>query len=93
MQQYPDNHSNSKLCVVLRLGQANLPSITNCHPCAGAMLSSRSIFQTTRFVRVILEQGAMSSSQGKKKRSDLCVSSLRKPYLCIVQKKTTYLRS
>ena len=47
-------------------GQADLLSITNCHLCAGAMLSSRSIFQATRFVRVILEQGAMSSSQGKK---------------------------
>ena len=70
-----------KLCVALRMGQANLLSITNCHLCAGAMLSSsndsiysshpwigatRSIFQATRFVRVILEQGAMSSSQGKK---------------------------
>ena len=87
------NHSNSKLCVALRMGQANLLSITNCHLCAGAMLSSRSIFQATRFVRVILEQGAMSSSQGKKKRPDLCVSSLCKPYLCIVQKKTTHLRS
>ena len=61
------NHSNSKLCVALRMGQANLLSITNCHLCAGAMLSSRSIFQATRFVRVILEQGAMSSSQGEKK--------------------------
>ena len=30
------NHSNSKLCVALRMGQANLLSITNCHPCAGA---------------------------------------------------------
>ena len=37
-----------------------------CHLCAGAMLSSRSIFPATRIVRVILEQGAMSSSQGKK---------------------------
>ena len=71
------NHSNSKLCVALRMGQANLLSITNCHLCAGAMLSSRSIFQATRFVRVILEEGAMSSSQGKK-RPDLCVSSLCK---------------
>ena len=87
------NHSNSKLCVALRMGQANLLSITNCHPCAGAMLSSRSIFQATRFVRVILEQGAASSSQEKKK-PDLCVSSLFKPYLRIVQKKkTTHLRS
>ena len=80
------NHSNSKLCVALRMGQANLLSITNCHLCAGAMLSSRSIFQATRFVRVTLEQGAMSASQGKKP-PDLCVSSLCKPYLCIVQKK------
>ena len=50
------NHSNSKLCVALRMGQANLLSIANCHLCAGAMLSSRSIFQATRIVRVILEQ-------------------------------------
>ena len=60
------NHSNSKLCVALRMGQANLLSITSFHLCAGAMLSSHSIFHATRFVRVILEQGAMSSSQGKK---------------------------
>ena len=57
------NHSKSKLCVALRMGQANLLSITNGHLCAGAMLSSsndsicsshpwigatRSIFQATR---------------------------------------------
>ena len=66
------NHSNSKLCVALRMGQANLLSITNCHLCAGAMLSSRSILQATRFVRVILEQGAMSSSQGKEKTTQIC---------------------
>ena len=35
------NHSNSKLCVAVRMGQANLFRITNCHLCAGAMLSSR----------------------------------------------------
>ena len=34
------NHSNSKLCVAMRVGQANLLSITNCQLCAGAMLSS-----------------------------------------------------
>ena len=39
------NHSNSKLCVAMRSGQANLFRITNCHLCAGAMLSSRSNFQ------------------------------------------------
>ena len=82
------NHSNSKLCVALRMGQANLLSVSRIVIFAqGAMLSSRSVFQATRFVRVILEQGAMSSSQGEKKRPDLCVSSLCKPYLCIVQKK------
>ena len=43
-------------------------------------------FPATRFVRVILEQGAMSSSQGKKK-PNLCVSSLCRPYFRIVQKK------
>ena len=59
------NHSNSKLCVALRMGQANLLSISNCHPCAGAMLSSHSILQATRFVRVILEQESISSSQGE----------------------------
>ena len=63
------NHSNSKLCVALRMGQANLLSFTNCHLCAGAMLSSRSILQATRFLRVILEQGSMSSSQGKEKKT------------------------
>ena len=68
------------------MGQANLLSTPNCHLCAGAMLSSRSIFQATRFVRVILEQGAMSSSQGKKNDPNLCVSSLCKPYNLIVQK-------
>ena len=66
------NHSNSKLCVALRMGQANLLSITNCHLCAGAMLSSRSILQATRFVRVMLEQGSMSSSQGKEKTTRIC---------------------
>ena len=75
------NHSNSKLCVALRMGQANLLSITNCHLCAGAMLSSsndsiysshpwieatRSIFQATRFVRVILVQ-AIPLYRSKKK--------------------------
>ena len=39
------NHSNSKLCVAIRMGQANLFRITNCRLCAGAMLSSRSDFQ------------------------------------------------
>ena len=39
------NHSNSKLCVAMRMGQANLFRITNCRLCAGAMLSSRSNFQ------------------------------------------------
>ena len=66
------NHSNSKLCVALRMGQANLLSITNCHLCAGAILSSRSILQAYPFVRVILEQGSMSSSQGKEKTTRIC---------------------
>ena len=39
------NHSNSKLCVTARMGQANLLCITSCRPCTGAMLSSRSDFQ------------------------------------------------
>ena len=88
------NHSNSKLCVALRMGQAKLLSITNCLLCAGGMLSSRSILQATRFVRVILERGAMSSSRSNFQQLDLCVSSLCKPYFRIVQeKKTTHLRS
>ena len=62
------NHSNSKLCVALRMSQANLLSISNCHPCAGAMLSSHSILQATRFVRVILEQESISSSQGEEEK-------------------------
>ena len=81
-----------KLCVALRMGQANLLSISNCHPCAGAMLSSHSILQATRFVRVILEPESISSSQGEeKKKTNLCVLSLCKPYLCIVQKKTSQI--
>ena len=83
------NHSNSKLCVALRMGQANLLSITNCDLCAGAMLSSRSIFQATRFVRVILEQGAMRSSQGRRKKTEFVrVILVQAIHLCIVQKKT-----
>ena len=66
--EWRHNHSNSKLCVALRMGQANLLSISNCHPGAGAMLSSQSILQATRFVRVILEQESISSSQGKEKK-------------------------
>ena len=57
------NHSNSKLCVAVRMGQAN--RIPKCRLCAGAMLSSRTNFQQLDLC-VILEQGAMSSSQGKK---------------------------
>ena len=64
------NHSNSKLCVALRMGQANLLSISNCHLCAGAMLSPRSIFQTSRFVRVILVQ-ARPLYRSKKKPSQI----------------------
>ena len=73
----------------MRMGQANLFRITNCRLCAGAMLSSRSDFPATRFVRVILDQGAMSSSQGRRKKNgpNLCMSSLCKPYFRIVQEK------
>ena len=85
------NHSNSKLCVALRMGQANLLSITNCHLCAGAMLSSRSIFQATRFVRVILEQGAMSSSQEKKDL--ICACHPCASHTSVSFKKNTPLRS
>ena len=47
------------------------------------------ILQATRFVRVILEQGSISSSQGGKNNDNpsLCVLFLCKPYLCIIQKK------
>ena len=86
------NYSNSKLCVALRMGQANLLSITNCHLCAGAMLSSRSNFQATRFVRVILEQGAMSSSQ-RKKLICACHPCASHTSVSIKKKKTTHLRS
>ena len=65
------NHSNSKLCVALRMGQANLLSISNCHPCAGAMLSSHSILQATRFVRVILVQATPLYRSKTKNNSDL----------------------
>ena len=60
------NHSNSKLCVAMRMGQANLFRITNCRLCAGGHAFFMFKFPAARFVRVILEQGAMSSSQGKK---------------------------
>ena len=41
------NHSNSKLCVALRMGQANLLSITNCRLYAGAMLFFTLNYQAT----------------------------------------------
>ena len=89
------NHSNSKLCVALRMGQANLLSITNFHPCAGAMLSSRSILQTTRFVRVILEQGSISSSQGEKKKTTtrICACHPCASHTSVSFKKKKQLRS
>ena len=39
-----DTIIQTQLCVALRMGEANLLSITNCHLFASAMLSSRSIF-------------------------------------------------
>ena len=65
------NHSNSKLCVAVRMGQANLLSITNCHPCAGAMLSSRSILQATRICACDPCASHTSVSFKKKTNSDL----------------------
>ena len=63
------NHSNSKLCVALRMGQVNLLSIELSSLRRGhAILTFK--FLATRFVRVILKQGAMSSSQGRKKRPE-----------------------
>ena len=91
------NHSNSKLCVALRMGQANLLSITNCHLCEGAMLTSRSILQATRFVRVILEQGSMSSSHGKekkkKKKTRICACHPCASHTSVSFKKKNQLRS
>ena len=54
-----------KLCVALRMGQANLFRITNCTLLRGHAFFPIK-FPATRFVRVILDQGAMSSSQRKK---------------------------
>ena len=72
--------------------QANLLSISNCHPCAGAMLSSHSILQATRFVRVLLEQESMSSSQGEEEKTRICACCpWCKPYLCIIQKKPSQI--
>ena len=61
------NHSNSKLCVALRMGQANLLSIELSSLRRGHAFFTFK-FPATRFVRVILKQGAMSSSQGRKKK-------------------------
>ena len=74
-----------KLCVALRMGQANLLSITNCHPCAGPC----SLRPPTRFARVILELGPHAQFS---RQLDLCVSSLSREPLVLhreKKKKTT----
>ena len=53
------NHSNSKLCVAMRMGQTNLFRITNCRRRSHAFFTFK--FPATRFVRVILVRGATSS--------------------------------
>ena len=82
------SHSNSKLCVALRMGQANLFCITNCRLCAGAMLSSRSHYQQLDLCvsSLIREPCDLRREEGKKK-PNLCVSSLCRPYFRIVQEK------
>ena len=82
------NHSNSKLCVAVRMGQANLFRITNCRLCTFT-------FPATRFVRVILDQGAMSSSQGRrKKKTRICACHPCASHTSVsFKKKTTQLRS
>ena len=66
------NHSNSKLCVAMRMGQANLFPYHELSSLRRGHAFFTFQFPATRFVRVILEQGAMSSSQGKKKRPAFC---------------------
>ena len=60
------NHSNSKLCVAVRMGQAfpyhELSSLRRGH----AFFTFK--FPATRFVHVILDQGAMRSSQRRRKK-------------------------
>ena len=56
------DHSNSILCVALRMGQGNLCELSSLR--RGHALFT-SILQA--FVRVILEQGSMSSSKEKKR--------------------------
>ena len=81
------NHSNSILSVALRMGQANLFSYHELSSLRRGHAFFTFKFPATRFVRVLLDQGAMSSSQRKKNDPNLCVSSLCKPYFRIVQKK------
>ena len=81
------NHSNSKLCVALRMGQANLLSITNCHLCAGAMLSSfnDSIYSSHPWIeatRSIFQANSICACHP-------CASHTSVPF----KKKTTHLRS
>ena len=87
------NHSNSKLCVALHMGQVNLLSIELSSLRRGhAILTFK--FLATRFVRVILKQGAMSSSQGRKKRPEFVhVILVQAIPLYRSKKKTTHLRS
>ena len=79
------NHSNSKLCVAMRVGQTNLFPYHELSSLRQGHAFFTFKFPATRFVRVILERGAMRSST--KNDANLCVSSLCKPHFRIVQKK------
>ena len=86
------NHSNSKLCVALRMGQANLLSIELSSLRRGHAFFTFK-FPATRFVRVILKQGAMSSSQGRKNGLICACHPCASHTSVSFKKKTTHLRS
>ena len=68
--------------VIYAQGQCSLRHTTRFARVIHELGPHAQFFQATRFARVILEQGAMSSSRND---LNLCVSSLCKPYHCIVQ--------
>ena len=69
------NHSNSKLCVTVRMGQANLFLYHELSSLRRGHAFFTFTLPATRFVRVILDQGAMRSSQGRRrerKKNRIC---------------------
>ena len=85
------NHSNSKLCVAMRMGQANLLSISNCRLCAGRVHSSLHAQFSKRLDLCMssLSRSPLVLHREKKNHPNLCVSSLCKPYLRNRSKKKT----